>query len=422
MRKNHRLFATTFENHVLMFIKEYHLLESGKKLALAASAGVDSLSLARILYEAKVPFELLHFNHGTRPLENRLEAELIQKLGESYKAPVKMIEGSFSLTQKNFEHAARLWRKSHYQKLIANNYFIFTAHHLDDSYEWSLMQASKQGSLKSTLGIPVKALGIRRPLMCVSKKQILRYARARKLEWIEDSSNQNENFERNYLRLNITSRLKEKYPRLLRHYVAQKNELAQILGVHALGEQSLEFHLEVDESGGLCFSGHSMLPHKARIKEALKFYSSKTRGEIDYELDKLIAAHADLQKNLKQLRFKGPMSFSGGVEVYLCHEDLFIIGQKQKDFYQEMDEKFVQYLESKAQIPFSVTKCYPHLVIGKNILVKNSMQFVHSLLPKTCAWLKNKKVPYTFAPVLKKEITQKLLQSAVVLASSDLGI
>jgi len=422
MKKNHQSFAERFELHVLAFIKEYHLMETEKNLTLAASAGVDSMALASVLFHSKIPFELLHFDHGTREFENQKESDLVKKMGEKYNAPVTVIKGTFSLAQKNFEHTARMWRQSHYLELIKKNHLVLTAHHLDDSYEWSLMQASKQGSLKSTLGIPVIGPGVRRPFLCVSKKQILRYARARKLLWLEDSSNQNQNFERNFVRLNICLRLKQKYPRILRHYVAQKNELARMLGVHVHNQTSSDLTILQDESGGMIFSAPRMEAHKAKLKETIILFSQKLRGEIDYELDKLIAAHTDLQRNKKQLRFKGPMSFSGGVEAYLCHEDIFIIGRAHKAFYSEYDSKLVHYLENQAQIPLSVIKTFPQLVIGKNNLVKNPMQLVHVLLPETCAWLKNKNVPYTFAPVLQKELRQKLIQSAVVLATSDLNI
>ena len=425
--KRHDLYAQKFEDHILNFIKEYHLLDSGKRAILAVSGGVDSVVLAHVFYRLKIPFEIVHFNHQTRPLENKKESAFVQALAEKYKAPFIQFEGEFSLTDKNFEARARAFRKKHFHELQKKKAIIFTAHHLNDSLEWTLMQESKQGSLKSTLGIPVRGPSMRRPLLCVTKKHILRYAHSQKLSWCEDASNEDVSFERNFIRQKILKSMLTKYPRLLRHYVAQKNELAQLLGVHTHSSHAVLPLLNAqDESGGTVLSSSTLRPHKAELKDFLLRCSTKSRGEVDAELDKLIKAHEHLMVSAKASRLKGPMSFSGGVEVFLCHQDLLIINQTHKIFFYELDAKLVKYLDSQflnlTQIPCHAMKCFPGLIFGHSPMIKKESLLIHPLFPQTCAWLKNNKVPYGFAPVLPDTIRQKIYDTAVVLASSDLNI
>lgn len=413
--KRHRIYAHHFEQYILSFIKEYHLIPQGKKLYLAVSAGVDSLALAHVFKNLEIQFELLHFNHGTRSSCIR-EEQLIRDLGTKWKIPVHVYQGEFDSLQSNFENAARLWRKRIYRSLIEKNGIVFTAHHLDDSFEWSLMQSSKQGSLLSTLGIPLKGRGMRRPFLSVSKRQIKRYARATKILWLEDESNQDIRFERNDLRKNILTFLQKKYPSLLRNYVAQKNELARLLGVHP---HSIKCDLtsQREPSKGIVLSAEKMRGHKAEVKKWIEYFSQKKRGEIDRELDKLLSAFDDLQSNSKQ-NFKGPMHFSGGVLVYLSINSLFVMGEDQKKYYLQKDREVLTQLQNFAQIPFAYIPDFPHLLIGKHQQLKKTSHIIHPLFPLTCTWLKNNNVPYVFAPLLAKEVRQKLLRDAVILASS----
>lgn len=413
-------YTRRFDRHVLDLIKQFNLFPEKGQLVVSVSGGVDSVVLAHVLFRLNIPFSMLHFHHGTRP-ENEAEESLIHQLAKNYQVAVHVARENFDITQSNFEFKARQWRSEVYRTFQEEKKTIVTAHHLDDSFEWSLMQSAKQGSLEATLGIPVKGPWLARPFMGVSKAHILRYARAADLRWIEDSSNENISFERNYIRKKICVPLKQKYPQYLRHYVAQKNALAMKLGVHVLKTQS-ELIVKKDISGGRILMSSSMREHKSEIKKWIVHFSQKKRGELDTEIDKLILAHHNIQQEPKSPRIKGPMYFSGGVEVHLCQDHLFIMGSKEKNFYQKLDQNLCESLQKFTQIPFCRTDAFPQLVIGAKELVKKSNLLLHPLLPLTCQYLKDRKISYTFAPVLSPKIRQMIDHSAVILASSDLGL
>lgn len=418
-KKKHRAYAQAFESHVDSFIKQYRLFENDKKIVVAVSGGVDSLSLGQILARKQVHFELLHFNHGTRAHSNLVEEQFVSAKAKEWGVKLRVFRHTFSLNMPNFEAQARQWRKSIYTQITSDGALIITAHHLNDSYEWSLMQASKQASLSSTLGIPLKSQdGLRRPFLCVTKKQILRYARATELSWLEDQSNRDVRFERNFIREHITNVIEKKYPRYLRHYVAQKNELAQSLGVHAQLQYQSELVIQVDPSDGVLLKGTHFHQYKAEVKKWIISFSEKKRGEIDHELDKLLKAQQELQSKTSPALFKGPMIFSGGVMVYVKKDSLFIMGQKQQKYFSDLDQKIKTQLINFPQIPFSCYPFYPELFVGKHQELIKENKIIHPLLPKTCEWLKHNKVTYAFAPLINDRVRQNLFHNAVMLATS----
>lgn len=421
-KKKHQLFCHNFQEHVHSFMSEHALIGQNKKMAISVSGGVDSLALMDVLSALGMDFELIHFNHGTRKAENKKEEELLVKLSQKRGVKLNTIHFNFSLEEKNFEKVAREARQKIYKEFIQKGFWVYTAHHIDDSFEWSLMQSFKQSGLSSTLGIPVFNKGLVRPFMCVTKKQILRYARARALEWLEDASNQNDKFERNFLRLHVTQVILKRYKKALSHYVSRSNQLALMQNLHVHSSQS-KVDIRTEDSGAILMVSKNFKEHKDEIKKCIYKFSTSNRGEIDGELDKLIKAHDEMKKNPASFPFKGPMNFSGGVTLYLMKDHLLIAGQKQLDFYLDYDLKLKDYLKNRAQIPQGLVMInFPQLGISFRKRLIKSSKYIHPLLPVTSKWLKNNSISYGFTPLMSKIDRQKLANDAVILDSSVMGL
>lgn len=420
-KKKHHLFGLNFKEHVRAFVDSHQLINPNKTMVISVSGGVDSLALVDVISSLGVHFELLHFNHGTRPAENLLEENKIRDLGHELGVKVNVFHFDISLEEKNFEKKARDLRKNIYNQFIKNNYWVYTAHHIDDSFEWSLMQSFKQSGM-TTLGVPVFNSGIVRPFMCVTKKQILRYARARQLCWIEDPSNLNEKFERNFMRLHLTAKILKRYPGTLSHYVSRNNQLAMIQNLHRLNTQS-QSAVTKELSGGYLMVADDFKHHKNEIKELIYKLSSVNRGEINNELDKLIKAQDEIKKDPASFPFKGPMNFSGGVQLYLIKDHLFLTNNTQSDFYKALDYKLCSYLQSMPQIPDrALTLAFPKLLISFKKKLSKSSKYIHPLLPVTCEWLRNQGISYVFAPLISVKDRQMLAFDAVILDSSVMGL
>ncbi len=426
-----------FVRHIHSFMDSMQLINPNKSILVAVSGGVDSLALMYVLNNiCKGNIRVLHINHGTRP-ENEIEEKLVldhcQKLG----LKLDVVKFNLSLSQNNFEAVARNLRAEVYKQYLQKNYWVYTAHHLDDSFEWSMIQSFKQSSLKSTLGIPVINRGLVRPFMCVSKNQIINYAQSLNLSWAKDSSNRDMRFERNFFRLNLTETIHKRYPQYLRHYVARQTELALKLKKHRSlfikkNRNEIPSLLEKREtSGAVVLKSRDFSFHKDEIKEWIHFFSKGYRGEIDRELDKLIAAHKKIKENEKELKMKGPFSFSGSVKIYILDNFLLIANEIHLDFYREYDELLLNYLKRNSNIAqitssavnFEIKKrIFPYISFLNEKDHEKSSKLCHPLLPRSTQWLKDQKIPYCFYPLLSKKNRQKLSHTAVILDSSILGL
>lgn len=419
-----KVYSANFIRHVHHFMQGHDLLNSQKRILLSISGGVDSICLLQLFIALEFDFEVLHFNHGTRGEANLEEENFIKNLCRSMNKKLHLRTFDFSLDASDFENRARGKRREVYHSFIESNYWVYTAHHLDDSFEWSLMQAFKQSSLQATLGIPVFAGGIVRPFMCVSKNQLLKFAKTQRLKWLEDESNNHQKFERNRLRIKVTSEIKKSYPQYLKHYVSRHNQMAYDFGVHqkqknfkkikSLPQNSSPIGSEIESS--------SLLPLKDEIKKAVFFFSDSKRGEIDFEISKILESH-DQSQNQAGSFIKGPLSLSGGVNLFILKNTCFIYGKKELNLLLSFDQKVKNYLsQNLTQIPdLLVTNHFPHLVIDFNKKLRLSTKFIHPLMPETCLWLKDRAISYSYTPLLCPDDRQMLISNAVILDSSSMG-
>ncbi len=434
--KQSRFNSKQFVRHVHNFMDSMNLRNADKSILVAVSGGVDSLALMYALNKiCQGKIRVLHINHGTRP-ENAHEEKLVLDHAKRLGLKVDVVKFTLKLGQNNFEAVARNLRAEVYKQYLQKNYWVYTAHHLDDSFEWSMIQSFKQSNLSSTLGIPVFNRGLVRPFMCVSKNHIRKYARALHLQWAEDSTNRDIRFERNFFRLALTETIHKRYPQYLRHYVARQTELALKLGEH----RSLHIQKETDEvptlrekreaSGAVVLKSRDFSFYKDEIKEWIHFFSKTHRGEIDREVDKLILAHQKIKQNEKELKMKGPLSFSGGVKIFLLDDYMLISNESHLDYYRECDELLVQYLEHLSDItqithPALLNKnkrFFPYITFLGEREKDKSSKLIHPLMPKSTQWLKDHKIPYSFYPLITKKNRQKRSLQAVILDSSILGL
>lgn len=304
------LYAQQFLSHMENFIKEYSLFPENTAW-VAVSGGLDSMALLWCLNQIMPEkIKVLHFNHGTR-IENQKEQDLIESFCKKNNINIYIQKGHLEVTQPNFEKVARDKRKSFFAKYVSKGDVIYTAHHLDDSFEWSLMQQLKSSHPKSSMGIPVVNGYYRRPFLCVSKKHISRLVKKENISFCEDPSNDDYRYERNFMRKHIVSNIKKRYPKYLKHYVFRQNMMAQELGlskktqgpklsVYRSKYEGLFIHSELKDDFG---------QNQNELRAEVHRLSKGHRGKINTQIEKLLSS--------KRSHKKGPLSFSGGVKAYM---------------------------------------------------------------------------------------------------------
>lgn len=316
--------------HLESFMKTNLLF--GDEVGIALSGGLDSMALLQFLYLLRQKGALkkitaIHINHGTRGEENKKEEEIITKACYQLSIPLSLFSLQLDLCSANFEEEAR---KARYQILLSESKkysWLYTAHHIDDSYEWWLMQRGRSSEIKSSLGIPLVNGKLARPLMAFTREQLEILVKKEKWPWSQDSSNHNTQYLRNYVRHRIIPSIKKKFPQYLKHYSRQSEQLAYRLGVSRY--QEISGVKEWSEHLLLLAPGVYSLKHprgknlfygsEEVLKNAIYSLSLKSRGQLSNEIHKLIEAASSYKK--------GPMSFSGGVKAYIRRGEIILTAQ-----------------------------------------------------------------------------------------------
>lgn len=211
-------YNKTIEQKVIKFIKDYKLIESGDRILVALSGGSDSVFLLNFLnkYKKKYKIELaaFHLNHLLRKeakSDQKLSEELCKKLNVPFHTTNKNVKHFAKKNKMSVEEAGRVLRYDLMKKIAVKYSYnkIATAHNLNDNSETVLLNLIKGKGLKAIAGIPIKQENIIRPIICLTKNEIENYLKQNEIEFVEDLSNLDETYERNYLRHKIVPQITE---------------------------------------------------------------------------------------------------------------------------------------------------------------------------------------------------------------------
>ena len=225
---------------------------------IAYSGGVDSHVLLHLLAQLrkqkKIPaLTALHINHQLNPRAHewvehcrRVCAELdIEFIAEA----VDVVNDGGGI-----EAAARAARYAAFEKHIGQDELLLQAHHRDDQIETLLLRLLRGSGVAGLAAIPTqRALGrgqLLRPLLPWSRADVLAYANENALQWVDDDSNRDDRFDRNFLRLNVLPVIEQRWPAYrstLSRVVTQADEAAQLLDELA----RIDIQDSINEEGAL---------------------------------------------------------------------------------------------------------------------------------------------------------------------------
>lgn len=185
------------------------------------SGGVDShvlLHLLTSLPEFKNKITAIYVHHGLQTCADAWAVHCqncSKALGVKFK--VLKVNGQ-AVPGESPEEAARNARYQAFKEILTSNDVLLFAQHRNDQLETVLLQLFRGAGLKGLSGMPVKASFVAgtllRPLLDVSQEDIKQYALQHQLQWIEDPSNQDTQFDRNFLRQEILPLLEQRWPSL----------------------------------------------------------------------------------------------------------------------------------------------------------------------------------------------------------------
>jgi len=207
------------EQKFLKFISQKQLIKENDKILVTLSGGPDSVLLLHLLNKFKKKFTLtlaaVHINHSLRGKDSDNDEKFAVKLcnGLGIKLYIKKIDVKSYASKKkiSIEEAARILRYDIFENLLIEINFdkIATGHILDDNAETVLLNLFKGAGFTGLSGIPIRRDKIIRPLLTISKEEILDYLKENKLKFRLDKSNKDNIYERNIIRNNILPIIKK---------------------------------------------------------------------------------------------------------------------------------------------------------------------------------------------------------------------
>lgn len=197
------------------------LPKSFRKLFLGYSGGVDSqvlLHLCSLLPDLRAKVVAVYIHHGLQE-EADDWGEHCREQSHNLGIEFRMVKVDATAKKgESPEAAARRARYGAFEDLLGPGDVLLLAQHREDQLETVLLQLFRGGGIHGVAGMPVSMpLGrgfVLRPLLDVAKQAILAYAVEHGLRWVDDPSNLNCDFDRNFLRNQIVPLLKRRWPAL----------------------------------------------------------------------------------------------------------------------------------------------------------------------------------------------------------------
>lgn len=231
---------------VEQYIQLHHLMDMDKTYLVAISGGADSVSLLTVLQVLGYHIEAAHCNFHLRGEESDRDEKFVRDLCEQKGIELHIAHFDTteyaSLHKISIEMAARELRYDYFEQLRKdlNLAGICVAHHRDDSVETLLMNLIRGTGIQGLSGIrPVNGY-ILRPLLCLSHSGIISYLSGLHQSYVTDSTNLDDNYLRNDVRIHVIPMLRSINPYVSECIQNAAECVADLLPLvnHALAEEA----------------------------------------------------------------------------------------------------------------------------------------------------------------------------------------
>ncbi|HUH93517.1 MAG TPA: tRNA lysidine(34) synthetase TilS [Casimicrobiaceae bacterium] len=219
----------------------------GARIAVALSGGIDSMALLDAACELapghRIELSAIHVHHGISPHADTWAAFCAEQCAAR---GVALAIHRLAIGNARGASLEARARKLRYERLRgANADLVALAHHADDQAETLLLQLMRGAGPHGLAAMPAFTPGpppLLRPLLGLTRASLAAYARARHLSWIDDESNAEPRYARNFLRHEVVPRLRQRFPgypatllRAARHQAQAAALLDELAGLDAAG-------------------------------------------------------------------------------------------------------------------------------------------------------------------------------------------
>ncbi len=194
-----------------------NLWQKGDKIIIGISGGADSVCLFRILLSLapkhNFSLHLAHVNYGLRGSDSQQDEKFVRKLAQKYSIPIDVLEVADLNPKKINENALRQIRYDFFEKIRQKTGFdsIAVAHNQNDQAETVLLHLLRGSGLGGLAAMQAKNQKIIRPLLNVSRDEIISHLKSHKQKFRTDKTNFQPIFQRNKIRLRLIPYLKKNF-------------------------------------------------------------------------------------------------------------------------------------------------------------------------------------------------------------------
>jgi len=318
-------------------VEQYILSVTGiKKVVIAYSGGVDSHVLLHSCSQLQnklkaLTFLAVYIDHGLHEDSSRWSTHC-EQMASALDIPFISQKVNAQNDQgEGPEQAARRARYAALSDFIDESSVLLTAQHQDDQAETFMLQLLRGAGVDGLASMPIVnpfGLGlILRPFLKLSKQQLLDYAKKEQLQWVEDSSNLNEAYDRNFLRQQVIPLLQSRWPAFSKTTARSASHCAEAGAILVDIASSILLKMDNDELGiGLVLSQKPEI-QRLVIRQWLKAQDVRSPSEkILEQIVKMLIVEVD----------KLPLVAWGEHEVRLFNGALFYIPRFEKNQLQPM--------------------------------------------------------------------------------------
>ncbi len=214
---------------------EYDMLPAGALVLCAVSGGADSMCLLHLLHtlapEGGFLLRCAHFNHGLRGAESDRDEEFVRawcgERGIPFFCGGADVAAEAARTGRGIEETARTLRYAFLERTARElgAARIATAHTANDNAETLLLHLVRGSGLQGLTGIPPRRGKVVRPLLTATRAEVEEYCAVHGVAYVEDSTNADEGYTRNFLRRQVMPLLERANPRAAEHLSAAAGRL-----------------------------------------------------------------------------------------------------------------------------------------------------------------------------------------------------
>lgn len=246
------------QQRITQYIEKEDLFSSDSKILVALSGGADSVALLCILHAAGYHCEAAHCNFHLRGKESNRDEQFVRQLCKRYGIRLHTIDFDTTryATEKHIsiEMAARELRYNWFEE-IKNQCqadVVAVAHHQDDSVETILLNLIRGTGITGLLGIRPRNGVIVRPLLCINREEIMCYLQSIGQDYVTDSTNLEDEYTRNKIRLNILPLMQTINPSIKNSLIETSNYLNDVATIYNRYTEEVKERIVTAEGIRIC--------------------------------------------------------------------------------------------------------------------------------------------------------------------------